>query len=148
MNIRGAYDQNNIFAQILRGDMPCCKVYEDDHVLAFMDLFPQSPGHTLILPKNAGRNLIDTDDKVLAQAIIRVKKIAIGVEKAFDPDGLIITQFNGEAAGQTVFHLHFHIIPRFKEQPFDRHGKGNPADREVLHAQAERIAEAIKQIEA
>jgi histidine triad (HIT) family protein len=144
MSLHGTYDSKNIFAQIIRGDMPCCKVYEDDDVLAFMDLFPQSPGHTLVIPKNAGRNLLDTDDKVLAKAIVQVKNIARAVDKAFSPDGLIITQFNGEPAGQTVFHLHFHIIPRFADQAFDRHGKGKPADREVLHAQAEKIAEAMK----
>jgi histidine triad (HIT) family protein len=146
MSIRGIYDKNNIFAQILRGDMPCCKVYEDEHVLAFMDLFPQAPGHTLVLPKKAGRNLLDTDDAVLAAAIVQVKKIALGVEKAFSPDGLILTQFNGEPAGQSVFYLHFHIIPRFSDLPFDRHGRGRAADKEVLHEQATRIADAIKKL--
>lgn len=144
MSLRGTYDPDNIFAKILRGDAPCCKVYEDKHVLACMDLFPQAPGHVLVLPKNAGRNLLDTDDEILAQAIVRVKKIALGVEKAFAPDGLIITQFNGEPAGQSVFHLHFHIIPRFAGQPFDRHGHGKPADQQVLHSQAERISAALK----
>ncbi|PHS25665.1 MAG: HIT family protein [Robiginitomaculum sp.] len=144
MSLHDTYDSNNIFAQIIRGDMPCCKVYEDDDVLAFMDLFPQSPGHTLVIPKNAGRNLLDTDDKVLTKAIVQVKNIARAIDAAFSPDGLIITQFNGEPAGQTVFHLHFHIIPRFADQAFDRHGKGKPADREVLHAQAAKIAEAMK----
>ncbi len=144
MSLHGTYDPDNIFAKILRGEMPSCKVYEDEHVLAFMDLFPQAPGHTLVIPKKAGRNLLDTDDTVLENAIVRVKKVALGVEKAFSPDGLIITQFNGEPAGQSVFHLHFHIIPRFADQPFDRHGRGKPADKEVLHAQAAQIAEAIK----
>jgi len=144
MSLHGVYDSTNIFAQIIRGDIPCCKVYEDDDVLAFMDLFPQAPGHTLVIPKNAGRNLLDTDDAVLAKAIVHVKNIARAVDKAFSPDGMIVTQFNGEPAGQTVFHLHFHIIPRFADQAFDRHGKGKPADREVLHAQAAKIAEAMK----
>ncbi len=147
MPIRGKYDQNNIFAKILRGEMPCYKVYEDEHVLALMDLFPQAPGHTLVIPKNAGRNLLDTDDEVLANAIIRVKKIALGIEAAFSPDGLIITQFNGEPAGQSVFHLHFHIIPRFADQPFDRHGRAKPADQEILQSQAENISDAIKQMD-
>ncbi len=147
MSIRGDYDPNNIFAQILRGDMACCKVYEDKHVLAFMDVFPQAPGHTLVIPKEAGRNLLDTSDEVLAKAIPRLKKIALGVEKAFSPDGIIITQFNGEPAGQSVFHLHFHIIPRFDGQHFDRHGKGEPADKDVLHAQAQSIANAITKLD-
>ncbi len=143
MSIRGAYQADNIFAKILRGEAPCCKAYEDDQVLAIMDMFPQAPGHTLVLPKSAGRNLLDTDSDVLAEAIKGVKKVALGVEKAFAPDGLIITQFNGETAGQTVFHLHFHIIPRFEHQPFDRHGLAQQADKEVLHAQAAKIAKAI-----
>lgn len=147
MSIRGTYDHNNIFAKILRGEMPCCKVYEDEHVLAFMDLFPQTPGHTLVLPKNAGRNILDTEDTVLANAIIRVKIIARGIEKAFSPEGLIITQFNGEPAGQSVFHLHFHIIPRFANQPFDRHGKGAAADKEILNIQASQIAAAINELD-
>ncbi len=147
MSLRGDYDPDNIFAKILRGEAPCCKVYEDAHVLACMDLFPQAPGHVLVIPKQAGRNLLDTDDAVLAKAITRVKKVALGVEKAFSPDGLILTQFNGAPAGQSVFHLHFHIIPRFEGQPFDRHGRGKPADKQVLHAQAERIAAAIREEE-
>ncbi len=147
MSIRGDYDPDNIFAQILRGDIPCYKVYEDNHVLAFMDLFPQAPGHTLVIPKTAGRNLLDTPDEVLANALPRVKMIALGIEKAFSPDGIIVTQFNGEPAGQSVFHLHFHIIPRFTDQPLDRHGRGKPADTEVLHAQAQSIAAAIKHLE-
>lgn len=146
MSIRGKYDQSNIFAQILRGAAPCCKAYEDAHILAIMDMFPQSPAHTLVLPKNAGRNLLDTDNAVLENTLIGVKKVALGVEKAFAPDGLIITQFNGETAGQTVFHLHFHIIPRFENQPFDRHGRAKPADTEVLHAQAAKISAAMENL--
>ncbi len=148
MSLHGTYDPTNIFAKILRGEAPCCKVMETDHSLAFMDLFPQAPGHTLVIPKGAGRNLLDTDDAILSAAIKDVKKVAQAVDMAFAPDGIIITQFNGEAAGQSVFHLHFHIIPRFEKQPFERHGRSQPADTEVLHAQAAKIAAALKKLGA
>ena len=144
MSLDGAYDEANIFAKILRGELPCHKIYEDDVALAFLDLFPQSPGHALVLPKAASRNLFDTDDAVLADLITRVKTVAAGVRAALQPDGIVITQFNGAPAGQTVFHLHFHIIPRYEGVALGRHGgDGGRADDAALAELAEKIAAAI-----
>ena len=113
MSLHGTYDDQNIFAKILRGEAPCVKVYEDEHVLSFMDIFPQSKGHTLVIPKEAARNLLEISDDGAAEAIKRVKKVAKAVESALNPDGVTIAQFNGAPAGQTVYHIHFHIIPRW-----------------------------------
>jgi len=143
MSLTGKYDQQNIFAKILRDEIPAAKVYEDDHILSFMDAFPQSPCHTLVIPKQPSRNLFDTDPQQLLAVIAGVQKIAHAVEKAFDPDGIIITQFNGEAAGQTVFHLHFHIIPKFSELTMQRHGRGQMAEMKVLLEQAMKISAAL-----
>src|SRR5471032_1811291 len=107
-----AYDPNNIFAKILRGEIPCVKVYENDKTLAFMDVMPQSPGHTLIVPKEAAENILDLSAEGLAAMMATSQKIAKAVKKGLAPDGIVLTQFNGAAAGQTVFHVHFHIIPR------------------------------------
>ena len=142
MSIDGTYDTDNIFAKILRGEMPCVKVFEDDHVLAFMDIFPQSDGHTLVLPKTSARNLLDLDDEALSATMIRVKRLAAAVKLALNPDGIVITQFNGAPAGQTVFHTHFHIIPRSENQSLGRHG-GGQADMDVLQAQANKIRAAL-----
>ena len=92
MSIDGTYDTDNIFAKILRGEMPCVKVFEDDHVLAFMDIFPQSDGHTLVLPKTSARNLLDLDDEALSATMIRVKRLTAAVRLALNPDGIVITQ--------------------------------------------------------
>lgn len=143
MSLSGKYDQQNIFAKILRGEIPAAKVYEDEYILAFMDAFPQSPAHTLVIPKKPSRNLFDTDPQQLISVISGVQKISRAVKKAFDPDGIIITQFNGEAAGQTVFHLHFHIIPKFPELTMQRHGRGQMADMQVLLKQAEKISAVL-----
>ena len=140
MSLSGAYDGNNIFAKILRGDMPCVKVFEDEVCLAFMDIFPQSPGHTLVIPKTPARNFLDFPADGLGAYMARVQRVAEAVNKAFKPDGIIITQFNGAPAGQTVFHLHFHIIPKYENLPMERHARGKSGDSEVLHAQAEEIA--------
>ncbi|VAV91887.1 Bis(5'-nucleosyl)-tetraphosphatase (asymmetrical) [hydrothermal vent metagenome] len=145
MSLHAKYDPSNIFAKILRGEIPACKVYEDEHILAFMDVFPQAPAHTLVIPKQGGRNLLDTDEAQLLHVIKAVKRIAKAIDTAFAPDGIIISQFNGEAAGQTVFHLHFHILPRFDNQPFKRHGDGQMADTEILQQQAAKIAAALEQ---
>jgi histidine triad (HIT) family protein len=106
------YDTNNIFAKILRGEIPCHKVYEDDAVLAFMDVMPQAEGHLLVIPKTASRNLLDADTEVLSAMMPVVQKLAKAAKQAFNADGISIAQFNEPAAGQTVYHLHFHIIPR------------------------------------
>ena len=107
-----AYDPNNIFAKILRGELPCHKVYEDDRAIAFLDIMPRAPGHTLVVPKSAARNLFDIDPDELAHAAKVAQKIAKASKTAFGADGVTIQQFNESAGGQVVFHLHIHVIPR------------------------------------
>lgn len=143
MSLTGTYDDTNIFAKILRDEAPCVKVYEDEHVLAFMDIFPQSNGHFLVLPKAKSRNLLELDDDALQAAMVRVKRLANAARKALDPDGIVVTQFNGAPAGQTVFHTHFHIIPRWEGESLGRHG-GGQADMDVLKDQAAKIAAALE----
>ncbi|MBO6798277.1 HIT family protein [Maricaulis sp.] len=143
MSIDGQYDPENIFAKILRGEMPCVKVYEDEQVLAFMDIFPQAPGHVLVVPREPARNLLELTDGALQGAMLRVKRIAQAVKKALNPDGIVMTQFSGAPAGQTVFHVHFHIIPRQEGKALGAHG-GGQADMAELQAQAEKIAAAIE----
>ncbi len=145
MTLHAPYDPDNIFAKMLRGEIPYIKVYEDEDTLAFMDIFPQSDGHTLIIPKHVeARNLLEMPTEKLAPFIASVQKIARAVETALSPDGLIVTQFNGEAAGQTVFHLHMHVIPVYKDRPRQRgHATGKPADMDALKALAAKIAAAL-----
>ena len=144
MSIDGQYDDGNIFAKILRGEIPSAKVFEDDHLLAFMDAFPQSRGHTLVILKQAkARNLLDVEPAPLEHLILGVQRVARAVRAALKPDGLMISQFNGAPAGQTVFHLHFHIIPRLEGQPLGRHGAGM-ADAGELRALAHQIAAMIE----
>ena len=143
MSIDGQYDPENIFAKILRGEMPCVKVYEDEQVLAFMDIFPQAPGHVLVVPREPARNLLELTDGALQGAMLRVKRIAQAVKKALNPDGIVMTQFSGAPAGQTVFHVHFHIIPRKEGEALAAHG-GGQADMAELQALAEKIAAAIE----
>jgi histidine triad (HIT) family protein len=107
-----SYDPNNIFAKILRGELPCYKVYEDDKVLAFLDIMPRSPGHTLVLPKAPARNILDIGSEDLAHVISTAQRVAKAAMKAFSADGITIQQFNEGAGGQVVFHLHVHVIPR------------------------------------
>jgi histidine triad (HIT) family protein len=107
-----SYDPNNIFAKILRGELPCYKVYEDDKVLAFLDIMPRSPGHTLVLPKSAVRNILDVGADDLAHVVATTQRVAKAAMKAFSADGITIQQFNEGAGGQVVFHLHVHVIPR------------------------------------
>jgi histidine triad (HIT) family protein len=143
MGLDGDYDRDNIFAKILRGELPAATVYEDDAALAFLDLFPQSRGHTLVLPKAPARNLFDADPAMLQDLIVRVQKVARGVRAALKPDGVTIMQFNGQAAGQSVFHLHFHIVPRWEGQAMRGHGQAGMADKEELAALARQISAAI-----
>jgi len=141
MSLHGAYDTNNIFAKILRGDIPSVKVWEDDHVLAFMDVFPQSEGHVLIIAKQSqARNLLEIEPEVLARMTAALRRTAKAVEKALKPEGLAILQFNGDAGGQTVFHLHFHIVPRWADREMKGHGHAPMADTATLQALADRIA--------
>jgi histidine triad (HIT) family protein len=143
MGLDGDYDQDNIFAKILRGEMPAAKVYEDEATLAFLDLFPQAKGHTLVLPKSPARNLFDADPAMLQALIVKVQKVARGVRKALEPDGITVMQFNGQVAGQSVFHLHFHIVPRWEGVAMRGHGQSGMADKDELAALATKIAAAI-----
>jgi len=144
MSLDGHYDGSNIFAKILRGEAPCVKIFEDDHVLAFMDIFPQSQGHCLVIPKDSSaRNLMDFPADRLGTLFGAVQKLGAAVIKALGCDGVIVTQFNGAPAGQTVFHLHVHVIPRYANLPVQPHHAGKPADTDVLRDQAARIAAAL-----
>ena len=109
-----AYDPNNIFAKILRGEAPCVRVYEDSDALAFMDVMPRADGHTLIVPKTAARNIFDIPEDALARLMPAVKRLAVAVKTAMVADGISLQQFNESAGGQMVFHLHFHILPRWE----------------------------------
>jgi histidine triad (HIT) family protein len=136
------YDSNNIFAKILRGEIPSVKVYEDEHSIAFMDVMPQAPGHTLVLPKQPSRNLLDASPEALSHLIQAVQKVANAVQEAFDADGIYIAQFNEAPAGQTVFHLHFHVIPRHEGAALKPHS-GKIEDGAVLSENAARIIAAL-----
>lgn len=143
MPLSAAYDPDNLFAKILRKEIPSVPVYEDDDAYAFMDVFPQSQGHTLVIPKNApSRNFFDIEPDALKTLIVRTQKVATAVYAALKPDGVRIVQFNGSAAGQTIFHIHFHIIPVFEDRPLAPHA-GVKADTQVLEALAERIRAAF-----
>lgn len=137
-----AYDPNNIFAKILRGEMPCHKVYEDDHAFAFLDIMPRAPGHTLVIPKSPVRNLLDASPDDLAHVAHVSQKIARAAVKAFGADGITVQQFNESAGGQVVFHLHFHIIPRHEgvamKPPASEMEKPD-----ILAANAEKLCEAL-----
>jgi len=138
-----SYDNDNIFAKIIRGEMPCTKVYEDEHTIAFMDVMPQAEGHTLVLPKEPARDLLELSGDAAAQLIQNVQKVARAVDAAFKPDGLMVVQYNREAAGQTVFHIHVHIVPRWDGVPLGRH-TGGMADPAVLEERAAKIRAALE----
>ena len=139
-----AYDANNIFAKILKGEIPSVKVYEDDDALAFMDVMPQAPGHLLVIPKIGSRNILDADPAVLSKLLPLIQKLAHAVKDAFEADGILINQFNEPAAGQTVFHLHFHIIPRHQGMGLKPHA-GGMEKVDVLEANAARIRAALQE---
>lgn len=144
MSLTGPYDDANIFAKIMRGEMPCVKAFEDDVAFAFMDLFPQSRGHTLVLPKGVkARNFLDLPPAIVGPYMQRVQRIAIAVERALKPDGVTIMQFNGAPAGQTVFHLHVHILPRYEGQPLAGHGHAAKAEISDLAEIAKQISAAL-----
>lgn len=136
------YDPSNIFSRIIKGEIPSHKVYEDADVFVMMDIFPQSRGHVLIIPKAASRNLLDADPSVLAKAIGQVQRVARAAQTALSPDGIRVVQYNEAPAGQSVFHLHFHVIPVYEGVEIGRHGQGKADDAE-LAAQAEAIAAAL-----
>jgi histidine triad (HIT) family protein len=140
-----AYDPNNIFAKILRGELPCHKVYEDDRAIAFLDIMPRAPGHTLVVPKTPARNLLDIDPDDLAHAAKVAQKIAKASKTAFDADGVTIQQFNESAGGQVVFHLHIHVIPR-KEGVAMKPPASEKATPEALAAHAQALVNALKAV--
>jgi histidine triad (HIT) family protein len=136
------YDPSNIFAKILRGDIPCVKVYEDDKTLAFMDVMPQAEGHTLVVPKEAAETILDLSAEGLASMMVTTQKIAKAVQKGLRPDGILLKQFNGAAAGQSVFHIHFHVIPRFEGVDLAPHAAGM-VDASLLEPIAAKIRSAL-----
>lgn len=144
MSLHGPYDSDNVFAKILRGEIPSVKVWEDDRVLVFMDAFPQSKGHCLIISKTStARNLLEIEADELATLTAAAQRTAKAVVKALNPDGFSLMQLNGAAGGQTVYHLHFHIIPRWDDQDLKAHAQGGMADAAELKALAEQIAAAL-----
>lgn len=144
MSLDGVYEHGNIFAKILRGEAPSVRVFEDHDVLAFMDVFPQSRGHTLVISKHSqARNLLDIEPEPLEKLILGVQRVTRAVRAALNPDGVMVAQFNGTASGQTVFHLHFHVIPRWAGAPLRPHGEGGMADMAELAALAHQIAAKI-----
>ena len=136
-----AYDPENVFAKILRGEIPCYRVYEDDVALAIMDIMPRAEGHVLVIPKKPARGLLDIAPDDLAALMKRVQHVAKATKKAFDADGLTLQQFNESAGGQVIFHLHFHILPRF--EGVSLRPPGTMGDQEKLKAQAEKIKAAL-----
>jgi histidine triad (HIT) family protein len=132
-----AYDPNNIFGKILRSEIPSHKVYEDDVALAIMDIMPRAEGHVLVIPKESARNLLDVSTATLGELIKRVQHVAKALEKAFSADGLTLHQFNESAGGQVIYHLHFHLLPRWEGVPL--RPPGTMADEAKLAEQAEKI---------
>jgi histidine triad (HIT) family protein len=137
-----SYDPNNVFAKILRGELPCHKVYEDEHTLSFMDIMPRGDGHTLVIPKNPARTILDVSEADLTRTILTVQKIARAVKAGMQAEGLTLQQFNEAAGGQVVFHLHFHIIPRWDGVALRPH-TGEMVPGEKLQEHAARIRAAL-----
>ena len=136
-----AYDDQNIFAKILRGELPCIKVYEDEHALAFMDIMPQAEGHTLVIPKEAAETLLDLSAEAAANTINVVQKIGNAIKKGLRAEGIVLMQLNGSSAGQTVPHIHFHLIPGSIHH-LGRHAS-QMGDQEKIKALAEKIKAAL-----
>ena len=144
MSLDGAYDPDNVIARIIRGDLPSAKILETDRLLAFMDAFPQSKGHCLVVHKaSRARNLLDAEPEVLDELILAVQRVSRAVKSALKPAGIVVTQFNGAPAGQTIYHLHFHILPRYEGRPVGRHAGGGMADPAELIKTAKAIASAL-----
>jgi histidine triad (HIT) family protein len=142
IDLTAAYDPNNIFAKILRGEIPSHKVYEDEHAFAFMDIMPRAGGHVLVIPKSPARNILDIAPDALGKLAVTVQKVAVGVKQAMGADGITIQQFNESAGGQVVFHIHFHVIPRFEGVAMKPH-TGRMAPREELASNAAKIKAAL-----
>jgi histidine triad (HIT) family protein len=138
-----SYDPNNIFARILRGELPSHKVYEDDHAFAFLDIMPRAPGHTLVIPKAPARNILDVKPDDLAHVMQVAQKIAKAAVKVFSADGITMQQFNEPAGGQVVFHLHVHVIPR-KDGVQLKPPASFKEEAAVLSDQALKLAAALK----
>jgi histidine triad (HIT) family protein len=138
-----AYDDSNIFAKILRGEIPSHKIYEDDRTLAFLDVMPRTPGHVLVIPKVEATGLLDIPPDDLNHLMATVRKLAPLVVEAMGADGFLVQQFNGAAAGQTVFHIHIHLIPRTDGRPMKPHGT-TMEDQAVLTANAEKIRAVVE----
>ena len=143
MTLHNAYDDQNIFAKILRGEMPCAKVFEDGGTLVIMDAFPQSKGHCLVIPRGPSVNLLHVKPKDIGRLFGTVQRVAQAVDKALKPDGIVVTQFNGAPAGQTVFHTHVHIIPRYDGQALGKHAEGM-ADMSELQNLAQKIRNELE----
>lgn len=137
-----AYDSENIFAKILRGDIPNHTILETDDVLAFMDVMPQADGHALVIPKNPSRNVLDANPLVFGSLFSAVQRVANAAKTAFQADGVLVQQFNETAAGQTVFHLHVHVIPRHAGMPLGAHS-GQMANNELLAAHAQKYRDVL-----
>lgn len=144
--MQAEYDTNNIFARILRGELPCFKIYEDADAIAFMDIMPQADGHALVVPKEAAVDLFGLSEHGAAAAIRATQIVARAVREAFQPDGMVITQFNGAAAGQTVPHVHFHIVPRYADQTLRGHARERQ-QMDVLKQHAERVIAALAKLQ-
>jgi histidine triad (HIT) family protein len=138
----GNYDNNNIFARILRGEIPSHRILEDAMTFAFMDIMPRGDGHSLVIPKRPARNILDVDAESLAAVIQTTRKVARASIRAFGAEGVTIQQFNETAGGQVVFHLHFHVIPRFPGVSLKPH-TGQMEKPEVLAAHADRLRKAL-----
>lgn len=138
-----SYDDNNIFAKILRGEIPCHKIFEDEKTFAFLDIMPRANGHTLVIPKAPAVNLLDITTESLCDLMRSVHMLAPVVKAGMKADGLMIQQFNEAAAGQMVFHIHFHIVPRFAGVVL-KHGGQDMEDNDVLAANAAAIREALE----
>ncbi|QXI50702.1 HIT family protein [Pseudomonas alvandae] len=144
MSLNGQYNSQNIFAMILRGEAPAYKIYEDADVLAFLDIFPQSRGHVLVIPKaSQARNILEVEPAVLGTLMSAVQRLTRVIVDELQPDGVQIAQFNGAPAGQTVYHIHVHIIPRWEGQAPGVHGQGK-ADPQELEALQARLVERIR----
>lgn len=142
-----AYDPDNIFAKILRDEAPSFKVYEDDLTLAFMDVMPQTDGHTLIIPKAPAESIFELGDSDLQAVITTTRLIARAAQAAFQPEGVMVAQLNGAAAGQTVFHLHFHVIPRYEASAMALHAR-EMADMDVLAKHADKLRSALASLDS
>ena len=138
-----SYDPSNIFAKILNGDLPCHKVYEDDTTLAFLDIMPRAKGHTLVIPKASAQNMFDIQEADFLALTRTVHKLTPLIKNALNADGILLQQLNGDAAGQLVYHIHFHIVPRFNDVPLKHHGNQMAQD-DILKSNAKILSDYIE----